>query len=73
MVLLATLAASLPEPGSPNLVPFMAVLGAFVGAGVSRIRGEDRGQMRHRVEDFAFTTTALAFVIYLTGLVTGLY
>lgn len=65
----AAIAARLPDPSEPSVVPFGAVAGALIGAAVARLQRLDRDTVRRRTEDGAFFGAAMAMVGYLIGLV----
>lgn len=72
-VLVATFAARLPDLGEPAAIPLSAVVGGFLGAAWSRLRGRPREDLRSAVEDGAFWATGIGLGAYLFGLVTDLY
>lgn len=64
--------AALPDPSTPAFVPFVAVLGAFLGALYGRIQGVAPDERRELVEAAAFYLTAIGLLMYLTAQVMDL-
>lgn len=66
-------AASLPDFGDPSFPAVCAATGAFVGAWLSRRSGAEWDEVETSAFKSAYYGTAGATIIYLGGLITGLY
>jgi len=66
--LLALIAASLPDPGEPTVIPIAGVVGTFLGAAVARARRLDRTAMREYAEDGGFLGAAVGIALYAASL-----
>ena len=69
----ATLAAILPNPGSPEFPLLLGAIGGFVGTGIGTLRRQPRERLRVTAENWAFFGVGSGLSIYLFGLITGLY
>jgi acyl-CoA dehydrogenase len=59
-----TVAASLPDPGEPMIVPFCAALGAFLGGAVVRAQRVPPDRAAKVVENWVFALTAWGLAAY---------
>ncbi|MEA2432294.1 MAG: hypothetical protein QOI19_2767 [Thermoleophilaceae bacterium] len=60
--------AALPDPSQPSFVLFLAALGAFLGATVGRVRGLERDALRAIVENWTYSFTGVALLVYVVKL-----
>ncbi len=68
-----SVAAALPDLGSPAIVAFGGAFGAFVGAAIATARRLPPVRTRQVIEHSAFVLTGLSLLAYTFGLISGLY
>jgi hypothetical protein len=64
-------AVILPDPGQPSVIPLCAVLGAFLGGAIPRMRRRSEREVQRAAVDGAFFGTASGLIIYLALLAAG--
>ncbi len=67
------LAASLPDPGSPDLPALFSIAAGFVLTAHAFWRGDTRGDVQWAGFKGAFIGAGVGLVVYGFGLLTGLY
>jgi len=68
----AGLASSLPRFGEPDVIPLAGVLGGFIAAGISFMRGDRPEEARVAAFEGSFAGTGLGAATYLFGIISGL-
>jgi hypothetical protein len=67
------LAAALPDPGDPAFPTITAVLGGFLGILRVRVRSGSWKLAEREAFRWGFYSTGMGILVYLFGLITGLY
>jgi hypothetical protein len=67
------LAAALPDPGDPAFPTIMAVFGGFLAIVRVRLRGGSWKDAEREAFRWGFYATGLGILVYLFGLISGLY
>lgn len=72
LAVVAVLVSTLPDPGSPTIVPLGVVAGGLIGAAVGRARRVGRNRTREIAENWGFAFGVLAAAVYLIALLAGI-
>ena len=71
VVVIAATAARLPDLTDPSVIPLMIALGGLIGAGIGRLRGWPRADVRDLAERWAFAFGVIACLTYLALNIAG--